>query len=295
MKRCDSCGKIITDTKEKMCPFCGAVSSKSVVCTHDEDRWNRNGDEYSFHGNDNKKSFGNSDISPEDNINKMFSFGSEIKKEKPLKAPVKKQTKRKKPHSGAAAVIIVLLIIFVFLNNLGLFEDNVINGWDDSYYSEEENSNCLYCWLKNVTATYDENGLLFYINETPCSLEEDYSGEDFYNMIADSEYITACVSEITAEDYKSGINYGDYATVKNKVVLDRFDDDIFGISAYGVMSDDTYILFTELNFHKGGETVIVRLDFDAVRIHNNEVSYFNFIKDDNGHLLFDPVSVNENE
>ncbi len=279
MKRCDSCGKLITDSKDVMCPFCGAVSQKSTVCTHEvqEDRWNRSGNTYSFHGDDynDRKAVGE----PEVNINKMFSFGSEAPREKhtreqkAFKSQNKKTKSGKKASPGTVVFIFVLLSVFIsFVSNAGFFSEI----FGDSY--TEVSCDCA---VDTVSVKITDGGEVLF--EFPDGIE---AFDDIVNIVDDADEGSVLINEIPYEETK-GIDY-DSAALKGVRYNLVKRDGAYSPEGFYPSFDDCVIVLSDFILEGETEEYNILLPFDAVRIGENAVSFFTVSRGEYGEAVFTP-------
>ncbi len=285
MKKCDSCGKLIADSKDIMCPFCGAVSQKSTVCTHSEqeDRWNRSGSTYSFHGDNYKTDKTLNE--PEVNINKMFSFGSETPREKHpreqkyKKPPIKKTKSGKKTSARTVVLVFVLLSAFIsFVSNAGFFSEMFGDfGNNISYACYPEIVNVEIDDKSEVVLEFPE-GLVCYDNEANNVAETAVDGE-------------ILVNEIPFET--SGDVYYDYATAKGRVCNIEKDGDGYSVNGFTVSLNDSYIVLSSMIINCDGEECTVALPFDAIRITGDKISLYTVDCGEEGEAVFVPFAYNK--
>ncbi len=210
MKKCDSCGKVIVNDKDYMCPYCGAVASKT--CGHSshlpDDRYNRANDYYSQN-----RSQKNNNIPNTPEIPKALGdvFG-DIKNTIPKSI---RDTKNKGKGKTAAIIIAVvfalnaLTAVFGFLEESDGFEDVDDFGNDyysDSYYADEANF--------DTTISYD----VFAITENP---EFDFD-DDGNLLIKPTEMLFTCTDTkeliLAAKNTAADLTVPDYSVPYSEVV-----------------------------------------------------------------------------
>ena len=147
MHKCDSCGKVVINEKEYMCPHCGAVAQKH--CDHSthlpDDKYNRAND-YRTAASEHKSKTYDYEKAPKTDASQKFDINdlANIKNAEDVKKVAKKafieqdQNGRKK-FKPVAIVLIVIFAINIFANVLDLAfsaVDDVFEGIE-SAFSEE--------------------------------------------------------------------------------------------------------------------------------------------------------------
>ena len=147
MHKCDSCGKVVVNEQDYMCPHCGAVTRKH--CDHSthlpDDKYNRAND-YRTAAAEHKSKTYNYEKTPRTDSNHKFDINdlaniknAEDAKRIAKKAFIEQDKNGKKKFKPVAIVLIVIFAINIFSSVLGgVFDavDGVFEGIE-SVFSEE--------------------------------------------------------------------------------------------------------------------------------------------------------------
>ena len=178
MKKCDSCGKLVNDSKDLFCPHCGAIATKSTVCTHTEteDRWNRESGYYSFHGNENTSQNASSYRYSNASDKNTYSSSPEQVFEQMKKTVKTNAGKMKKQQTQKNKTISIVLAIFAFVFSFSaifsLFDDSVSYDSGNDYIEDET----VFAYCNNAEIKAEENGMYTLKINSLC-----FSGMDNYD------------------------------------------------------------------------------------------------------------------
>ena len=157
MRKCDSCGKVVVNEKDYMCPHCGAVARKK--CDHGthlpDDKYNRandyktsnnNASDYRTTASEYKSKTYNYEKAPKTDNNQKFDINdlANIKNAEDVKKIAKKafieQDKNgRKKFKPVAIVLIVIFAVNIFANLFDVAFDAIDTVFDeiDSVFAEE--------------------------------------------------------------------------------------------------------------------------------------------------------------
>ena len=156
MRKCDSCGKVVVNEQDYMCPHCGAVMQKH--CDHSthlpDDKYFRAND---YTRNDNKpndyrttaaehksKTYDyektpRTDASQKFDINDLANIkNAEDVKKIAKKAFIEQDQNGRKKFKPLAIVLIVIFAVNIFGNLLGALGDGIDDVFDELEYAFEE-------------------------------------------------------------------------------------------------------------------------------------------------------------
>ncbi len=142
MRKCDSCGKVVVNEKDYMCPHCGAMIQKH--CDHSthlpDDKYNRAND-YRTASAEHKSKTYDYEKAPKTDNNQKFDINdlANIKNAEDAKKIVKKafieqDANGKKKFKPVAIALIVILALNIFGNLLGVLGE-VVDSTFDSFDS----------------------------------------------------------------------------------------------------------------------------------------------------------------
>jgi len=252
MHKCDSCGKVVVNEQDYMCPHCGAVTKKH--CDHSnhlpDDKYNRT-NAYNTNSNYNNPTPHKSktyDYTPAPKTNESQKFDindlANIKNVEDAKRVAKKafieqdQNGRKK-FKPLAVFLIVIFAVNIFGNLLGALGDGIDTVFDELEYAFEDVGNADYTFgedeiihdfytTANVTgAVYDKAQDQLVINCSDIYFEYDGTRNEDYDMIADewSSDFTFPGEYFYGADFSACINIFDENEVEDK-------DELYGVLDY---------------------------------------------------------------
>lgn len=188
MRKCDSCGKVVVNEKEYMCPHCGAVVRKK--CDHSthlpDDKYNRANDysprDYRTTAEEHKSKTYDYEKAPRTDTSQKFDINdlANIKNAEDVKKIAKKafieQDKNgRKKFKPIAIVLIVIFAVNIFANLMSVAFDAVDTVFDelDSVFSEEIavgeepiiHSFTLHTYVDGATFDRENDCLTIDINE----------------------------------------------------------------------------------------------------------------------------------
>lgn len=209
MHKCDSCGKLVTNDKDYMCPHCGAVSNKH--CAHDthlpDDKYFRASD-YNTTATPHKSKTYDYEQAPKTESNEKFQIDdlANIKNAEDAKKVAKKALfetdnngKRKfKPLSKIVVIIVIINLITGVLDGFSDLGDeigtSVENLFGESYVVGEDEL------IHNFMATTTVNDVSY--DETEDCLTIDLSEMYFsYNYTTDDDW------DIVEEDWNESFTF----------------------------------------------------------------------------------------
>lgn len=185
MRKCDSCGKVVVDNKEYMCPRCGAVIQKH--CDHSthlpDDKYNRANDYRAIAAEHKSETYSyekapKTDASNKFDINDLANIkNAEDAKRVAKKAFIEQDKNGKKKFKPLAIVLIVIFAVNIFGNILSGVFDAVDSAFEelDSAFAEELVVGEETLIHSFVTQTYVDSGA--YDRENDCltiNIEEMY-------------------------------------------------------------------------------------------------------------------------
>ncbi len=142
MHKCDSCGKVVVNEKEYLCPHCGAVARKK--CDHSthlpDDKYNRAND-YRTSATEHKSKTYDYQKAPKTDISQKFDINdlaniknAEDVKKIAKKAFIEQEASGRKKFKPAAIVFIIIFAVNIFANVADVaFEavDDAIDGFEE--------------------------------------------------------------------------------------------------------------------------------------------------------------------
>ena len=146
MRKCDSCGKVVVNEQDYMCPHCGAVSRKK--CDHSthlpDDKYNRAND-YRTTAAEHKSKTYNYEKTPRTDANQKFDINdlaniknAEDAKRIAKKAFIEQEQNGRKKFKPLAIVLIVIFAVNIFGNLLSAVGDVVGEIGDELEYAFED-------------------------------------------------------------------------------------------------------------------------------------------------------------
>lgn len=269
MKKCESCGKPYSESKDVFCPHCGAVASKK--CTHgssfDSSKWDR-GEVYQ--NNENTYSHGSEPHAQRTGYNSEPDSGNSYEPKKttgfPLDLPgMFTGDKIKKIVGAIVAVVTVLPVIISFFG--GVFDftdlDTGYDGYDYEYYDDtyyEDEVDLISVGRASVTVN-DMDGMWFTFN---LNMEDAYfTGLDFgfVEVLSNGDYTTD-INIITFD--KGVVDSGDLSS-SGSYVFSGVQTDVNGCIDFSNQdfSYDEMILISKLEIIANYGSMTVELPFDA--------------------------------
>ena len=280
MRKCDSCGKVVVNEQDYMCPHCGAVTKKH--CDHSkhlpDDKYSRANDyrttasEHSSRTYDYQKA-PRTDSNQKFDINDLANIkNAEDVKRVAKKAFIEQDQNGKKKFKPLAIVLIVIFAVNIFGNILSAVGDGIDNVFDELEYVFED--------IGNVDYTFGEEKLTHNFYVSPIVKGGRYDKENDCLEITCSDYYFE-FSRTYNEDYDvvteewsdeftfpaSFISSGEvrvsFEALNEKQVEDRdviYNNDSEDITAYGEITDygiiKIYGITPSINRLSGNEVYI---------------------------------------
>ena len=207
MRKCDSCGKVVVNEQDYMCPHCGAVASKH--CDHTkhlpDDKYFRANDYRSTAAEHKSQTYDyqkapRTDASQKFDINDLANIKDvEDVKKIAKKAFVEQDKNGKKKFKPVAVVLIVIFAFNIFSSVLGVVVDTVENAFDEI---EEVFS------VENIESYEDSCIEDFYdVSEIEESIYTDYDTVYSYSGSANVESVYLDTAYDVLEIQLSGIGF----------------------------------------------------------------------------------------
>lgn len=295
MHKCDSCGKVVVNEQDYMCPHCGAVSNKH--CDHNthlpDDKYNRANDYRTTAAKHNSKTY-NYEKVPRTDANQKFDINdlaniknAEDAKRIAKKAFIEQDQNGRKKFKPLAIVLIVIFAVNIFGNLLSAVGDGIDNVFDELEYAFED--------IGNADYTFGEEKLTHLIDVSPIVTGGRYDKEndcleitcsDFYfgfNVTQNEDY------EVVTEDWSDEFTFpsvyfgeGDvrvsFEALNEKQVEDRevlYDVDSEDMTVYGEITEDgiikIYGLAPSMKRLSGNE-IYIRVSHIRVLSENEETN-----------------------
>lgn len=295
MHKCDSCGKVVVNEQDYMCPHCGAVSNKH--CDHNthlpDDKYNRANDYRTTAAEHNSKTY-NYEKAPRTDANQKFDINdlaniknAEDAKRIAKKAFIEQDQNGRKKFKPLAIVLIVIFAVNIFGNLLSAVGDGIDNIFDELEYAFED--------IGNADYTFGEEKLTHLIDVSPIVTGGRYDKEndcleitcsDFYfgfNVTQNEDY------EVVTEDWSDEFTFpsvyfgeGDvrvsFEALNEKQVEDRevlYDVDSEDMTVYGEITEDgiikIYGLASSMKRLSGNE-IYIRVSRIRVLSENEETN-----------------------
>lgn len=247
MRKCDSCGKVVVNEQDYMCPHCGAVTRKH--CDHQkhlpDDKYNRANDYRTTAAEHSSKTYDyekapRTDASQKFDINDLANIkNAEDAKRIAKKAFIEQDQNGRKKFKPLAIVLIVIFAVNIFGNLLGALGDGIDDVFEELEYAFEDVGNADYTFgedeiihdfytTANVTgAVYDKAQDQLVINCSDIYFEYDGTRNEDYDMIADewSSDFTFPGEYFYSADFSACINIFDENEVEDK-------DELYGVLDY---------------------------------------------------------------
>ncbi len=282
MKKCESCGKLYSPSKDVFCPRCGAVATKK--CTHssnfDASRFDR-GEDYKG-STDTRYKAG---TEPHAQRTKSGNIGEEKKISfPPINIPTinaDKQNTGKKNFSVGIVVFVIIFLVNVFISMVDSDDMDSVFGYDETEWEEQVDPLFLSEWnaeCSRAEIIVDEYS--FRIVMKDILLEQDGLGEDEYHRVMNTIMLEDIYTEVTCcsfedkrvsqEVYDNTISneyaycYGEYG--------EHAGDRAF---SYTVVPGKIVCVYDYYIYFEEGGTVRVSLPFDAFSVDDKgEITYY---------------------
>lgn len=309
MRKCDSCGKIVVNEKDYMCPHCGAVAQKH--CDHSthlpDDKYNRAND-YRAAAAEHKSKTYDYEKTPRTDNNQKFDINdlANIKNAEDVKKVAKKafieQDKNgRKKFKPVAIVLIVIFAINIFANLTDVAFDAVETGIEelagvlpDSWVGYELGEETLThyfsvdTYIKN--GSYDKENDCLKFNLSELFFDHNDTVNEDYDAITEewqSEFTSPkeCFYSEQVEVSFAFLSQKDFADAEK--VDNAYDD---SVNLYGEITSEGVLYVYGLNQHLknvDGQTVYLYVDGINMRFENPDTMEifdyyfsvpFNFIK-----------------
>ncbi len=247
MHKCDSCGKVVVNEQDYMCPHCGAVTKKH--CDHNthlpDEKYNRANDYRTTAAEHKSKTYDyqkapKTDASQKFDINDLANIKNvEDAKQVAKKAFIEQDQNGRKKFKPLAIVLIVIFAVNIFGNLLSAVGDGIDDVFDELEYAFEDIGTADYTFgedeiihdfytTANVTgATYDKAQDQLVINCSGIYFEYEGTRNEDYDMLTDewSSDFTFPGEYFYTADFSACINIFDKNEVEDK-------DELYGILDY---------------------------------------------------------------
>ena len=321
MRKCDSCGKVVVNEQDYMCPHCGAVSNKH--CDHNthlpDDKYNRANDYRTTATEHKSKTYDyqkapKTDVSQKFDINDLANIKNvEDAKQVAKKAFIEQDQNGRKKFKPLAIVLIVIFAVNIFGNLLGALDDGIDTVFDELEYAfedvgdadytlgEEELRHNFYVTPIVTGASYVKAEDCLSINCSDIYFEYDKTKNGEFETVADewnSEF-TFPSQQLYTGDVRITLAVFDKKDVENEDLL--YDATDREITLYGEITDNgiinVYGLAPSIKHLSGEEKYIYIAGINAISKNESTKEEFdlwfsfpsNFVKmnTDNSVELYD--------
>lgn len=309
MHKCDSCGKVVVNEQDYMCPHCGAVSNKH--CDHSthlpDDKYFRANDYRTATEEHKSKTYDyekapKTDASQKFDINDLANIkGAEDVKKIAKKAFIEQDKNGKKKFKPVAIVLIVIFAINIASSLLGVVFDAVESGIEEiagvlpdewvGYELGEETITHYFdvdTYIKN--GSYDKENDCLKFNLSEVFFEYNDTVDEYYDVLTEewqSEFTSPkeCFYSEQVEVSLAFLSQKDFSDAEK--VDNAYDE---SVSLYGEITSDGVFYIYGFNQHlkkNAGESVYLyvnRINMksqnpDTMEVFNYWLSVpFNFIK-----------------
>ena len=280
MHKCDSCGKVVVNEQDYMCPHCGAVSNKH--CDHSkhlpDDKYSRANDYRTTASEHSSKTY-DYQKAPRTDSNQKFDINdlANIKNAEDVKRVAKKafieqDQNGKKKFKPLAIVLIVIFAVNIFANVLDI-ADNAI---DNAFESFEE------AFSVEFTDDYDSYEDLYGVSEIEDSFYIDY--DTVYSYLACANVKSAVIDSWNdvLEIQLSGIGF-------NEMSINTEDDEAF---SYQKLLENSDVVLCDAEFITSEaveEFSLTENDTDALSNYTDHAKFKGYLSAD-GVLSIEGVS-----
>lgn len=301
MRKCDSCGKVVVNEKDYMCPHCGAVVRKK--CDHSthlpDDKYNRandyrttnnNASDYRTTAAEHKSQTYDYQKAPRTDASQKFDINdlaniknAEDAKRIAKKAFIEQDQNGRKKFKPLAIVLIVIFAVNIFGNLLGALGDGIDEFFDELEYA--------FVDIDTPDYTFGEDELIHFIDVSPIITGGRYDKEndcleitcsDFYfgfNVTENEDY--KVVTENWSDEFTfPSVYFGEgdvrvsFEALDEKQVEDRdalYNTDSEEMTTYGEITDDgiikIYGLAPSIN-RLSGDEIYIRVSGISVTFEN---------------------------
>ena len=306
MRKCDSCGKVVVNEQDYMCPHCGAVMQKH--CDHSthlpDDKYFRAND---YTRNDNKpndyrttaaehssKTYGyekapRTDASQKFDINDLANIkNAEDAKRIAKKAIIEQDQNGRKKFKPLAIVLIVIFAVNIFGNLLGALGDGIDDVFEELEYAFEDVGNADYTFGEDKLShnfyvspivkggRYDKENDCLEITCSDYYFEFSRTYNEDYDVVTEewSDEFTFPASFVSSGEVRVSYEALDEKQVEDRDVIYNIDSE--DMTAYGEITDDgiikVYGLAPSINRLSGNEVYIRVSDISVIyeNVETNE-------------------------
>lgn len=295
MRKCDSCGKVVVNEQDYMCPHCGAVSNKH--CDHNthlpDDKYNRANDYRTTAAEHKSKTYDyqkapKTDVSQKFDINDLANIKNvEDAKQVAKKAFIEQDQNGRKKFKPLAIFLIVIFAVNIFGNLLGALGDGIDTVFDELEYAFEDVGNADYTFGEDELihsfyvspivkgGRYDKGNDCLEITCSDCYFEFSRTENEDYEVVTEewSGEFTFPAAFFSAGDVRIS-----FEALSEKQVEDRdviYNNDSEAMTAYGEITDDgiikIYGLAPSIN-RLSGKEVYIRVSGIRVIYENVETN-----------------------
>jgi len=296
MHKCDSCGKVVVNEQDYMCPHCGAVTKKH--CDHQkhlpDDKYNRAND-YRTASAEHKSKTYDYEKAPKTDNNQKFDINdlANIKNAEDAKRIAKKafleqdQNGRKK-FKPLAIVLIVIFAVNIFGNLLGVVGDVIDDVFTEIEYAFENVGNADYTFGEDKLShnfyvspivkggRYDKENDCLEITCSDYYFEFSRTYNEDYDVVTEewSDEFTFPASFVSSGDVRISYEALDEKQIEDKDVIYNIDSE--DMTAYGEITDNgiikVYGLAPSINRLSGNEVYIRVSDISVIyeNVETNE-------------------------
>ena len=267
MRKCDSCGKVVVNEQDYMCPHCGAVSNKH--CDHNthlpDDKYNRANDYRTTAAEHSSKTYDyekapRTDASQKFDINDLANIkNAEDAKRIAKKAFIEQDQNGRKKFKPLAIVLIVIFAVNIFGNVLDIADSAIDTAFDEI---EEVVS------MNSIDNLIEDN---YGVSEIEDSLYDNYETIYDYTGSADVRSANYSSDEDCLEIHLSGIGL-------DELSVNATEDT--GLS-FGEMINSSFVVLYRISFITEDDfDVVFEDDTDSVYNYADEVLFKGDLSED---------------
>lgn len=267
MRKCDSCGKVVVNEQDYMCPHCGAVTRKH--CDHQkhlpDDKYNRANDYRTTASEHSSKTYDyekapRTDASQKFDINDLANIkNAEDAKRIAKKAFIEQDQNGRKKFKPLAIVLIVIFAVNIFGNLLDIADSAIDTAFDEI---EEVVS------MNSIDNLIEDN---YGVSEIEDSLYDNYETIYDYTGSADVRSANYSSDEDCLEIHLSGIGL-------DELSVNATEDT--GLS-FGEMINSSFVVLYRISFITEDDfDVVFEDDTDSVYNYADEVLFKGDLSED---------------
>ena len=278
MHKCDSCGKVVVNEKDYMCPHCGAVAKKHCDHTNHlpDDKYFRANDYRSTAAEHKSKTYDyqktpRTDASEKFDINDLANIkNADDAKKIAKKAFIEQDKNGKKKFKPVAVVLIVIFAINIFSSVMGVVSDTVENVFESISLADYELGEETITHYFNVDAyikngSYDKENDCLKFNLSELFFEHTDSINEDYETVADEwqSDFTSPKECFYSEQVEVRAVFFSQKDINNAEKIENsYQDDI---ALYGEITSDGVLYVYGVNQHlKKIDSTPVYIDIESI-------------------------------